>query len=624
MIPKLLSATWPTIALAIGNHLWQSTLFAFAAGLLTLVLRNNYARTRYWLWLTTSVKFLIPFSMLVAVGSHLAWPHGSAPTKVGLYFAVQQLSQPFTARITPPITAPPPPSPGSASPIHFWPLFVATVWLTGFLVVLFVWCSRWRRISAAIRDAVPVREGREVEALHRLKGVTGMRKNIQMLLSRTSLEPGIFGIARPVLVWPHGLSERLEDPDLHAIVAHELCHVRNRDNLAAAIHMVVEAIFWFYPLVWWLGARLLEERERACDEAVIAAGVDREAYARGLLAVCKFYVESPLACIAGVSGADLKKRIDFIVSSRMALRLNAGRKAILSTAAALSILAPILIGSVFATPHETAQTQAPPSASFQTVSIEQSQPGRPGFLINVGPDSFGVQNYTLRKLIAFAFDSEEALISGPDTLNSKYDVQAKAPGPFPAGDGNQTVDAARAMVRQLLTTQFQLQIHRETQSISAYVLTATGATTSLIKVASPAELGPLIQFGPTSIKGTNLRMGEFAGLLSQRIAHPVIDNTGLAQTYNFDLDWKTDSSSAVGPKNPVPAPLPAVDPGVLAGALEMQLGLTLRWAQNPVEVMVIDSVHPPSNVAPPAPGLRWTPLSSIPMPVIMRFPETRS
>jgi len=56
-----LSALWTSIAPGIGNHLWQSTLFAIAAGLLTLVCEKNHARARYWLWFAASVKFLIPF-----------------------------------------------------------------------------------------------------------------------------------------------------------------------------------------------------------------------------------------------------------------------------------------------------------------------------------------------------------------------------------------------------------------------------------------------------------------------------------------------------------------------------------------------------------------------------------
>ena len=56
------------------RHVWQSTLFAFMAGIMTLFLRRNQARARYWLWMAASVKFLIPFSWLVALGSSFGWP----------------------------------------------------------------------------------------------------------------------------------------------------------------------------------------------------------------------------------------------------------------------------------------------------------------------------------------------------------------------------------------------------------------------------------------------------------------------------------------------------------------------------------------------------------------------
>jgi hypothetical protein len=80
--------------------------------------------------------------------------------------------------------------------------------------------------------------------------------------------------------------------------------------------MVVEALFWFHPLVWWIGSRLVEERERACDQAVVQAGSEAQVYAEGILNVCKFYVESPLACASGVTGSELKQRIVWIMSGQ--------------------------------------------------------------------------------------------------------------------------------------------------------------------------------------------------------------------------------------------------------------------------------------------------------------------
>ncbi len=101
IVAKYFSDAWTMVAPAVGNHLWQSTLFAIVAGLLTLVLRQNQARARYWIWLAASLKFLIPFSLLVGVGTHvigsyLGWSHASAQSKAGFYFAMDEFSQPFT------------------------------------------------------------------------------------------------------------------------------------------------------------------------------------------------------------------------------------------------------------------------------------------------------------------------------------------------------------------------------------------------------------------------------------------------------------------------------------------------------------------------------------------------
>ena len=128
------------------------------------------------------------------------------------------------------------------------------------------------------------------------------------------------------LLWPAGISQHLQDAHLEAILTHEVQHVRRRDNLAAAMHMVVEAIFWFHPLVWWLGARLVEERERACDEEVLRLGVQPEIYAEGILKTCEFCVASPLACVSGVTGADLKQRMVRIMTQRPEDKLGFGKK----------------------------------------------------------------------------------------------------------------------------------------------------------------------------------------------------------------------------------------------------------------------------------------------------------
>jgi hypothetical protein len=104
------------------NHLFQSTLFAIAAGLLTLAFRKNHAKVHYWLWLSASLKFLIPFSLLIGVGNQLGWTSAArklAPQVAGqsIQFTVEQISDPFAQAVTP--------TPSMAGHIDWFPVIPA-------------------------------------------------------------------------------------------------------------------------------------------------------------------------------------------------------------------------------------------------------------------------------------------------------------------------------------------------------------------------------------------------------------------------------------------------------------------------------------------------------------------
>jgi bla regulator protein blaR1 len=355
MSHESLSTLWTATA----NHLWQSTLFAGLAALVALGLRKNQARVRYQLWLAASLKFLIPFSLLIRLGSHLA-PYRSAETRPVFYFVIQTVSQPFTH--TPSLK-----EWLTASLLPWLPGILVSLWLCGFVTVIALTWLRWRRVTAAMRTALPLSHGREVDALRHLESIAGLRRPVAFCMSPSSLEPGIFGIMRPVLLWPAAISQHLQDAHLEAILAHEVWHVRRRDNLAAAAHMVVEALFWFHPLVWWLGARLIEERERACDEEVLRLGNPPQIYAESILKTCEFCMGSPLACVSGVTGADLKQRIVRIMTPEATMKLTPIRKIFLGAMAIGVLAGPILVGLVKA-PLVNAQSPQAVAASRPTTS----------------------------------------------------------------------------------------------------------------------------------------------------------------------------------------------------------------------------------------------------------------
>src|SRR5579863_7051734 len=125
------------------NHLWHSTLFALAAALLTLAFHNSRASVRYRIWLTASLKFLIPFSLLMSAGAHLRpVPHTTAVGALPLSIAVLQLAQPFQ-QITLPASAP--------RHVDWLPGTLLTLWASGFACIVIIRIRGWLRIRAAIR-----------------------------------------------------------------------------------------------------------------------------------------------------------------------------------------------------------------------------------------------------------------------------------------------------------------------------------------------------------------------------------------------------------------------------------------------------------------------------------------
>ncbi|HEX4308664.1 MAG TPA: M56 family metallopeptidase [Acidobacteriaceae bacterium] len=321
---------------AIINHLWQSTLVMLVAWLLTLLLKRNRARTRYWVWIAASLKLLVPFSLLAAVGRWLR-PSSVPPVERPQFSsAMAKVADPFlsNAHGSGSLTVAFPAS--SAPVLHHGSLLAwifAVVWLCGFLFLLLRWSRAWWMIRAAVRSASPI----------------ALPMDVPVLIAPRGIEPRVVGVFRPVLLLPEKIVDRLSAPQLRSILAHESCHVRCRDNLTAAIHMVVEAIFWFHPAVWLIERRLIEECERACDEVVLLLGNEAEVYAEGILNVCRFYTESPLACVSGVTGSELKQRLVRIMLRQTGRKLDLSRKLLLIMIAVVAVAAPIAFGLVYAT-----------------------------------------------------------------------------------------------------------------------------------------------------------------------------------------------------------------------------------------------------------------------------------
>ena len=132
------------------NHLWQSSCFALLAGLLAFVLRKNSPKVRYWVWLSASLKFLIPFALLVSLGGVVPRPTRHPVSVAAPVFpnTLVQIAQPFSPTLKPTVSV--------HTPLDWAPVAIGVVWVLGFLAIMLGRCRSWLGFRAALRTSTPV------------------------------------------------------------------------------------------------------------------------------------------------------------------------------------------------------------------------------------------------------------------------------------------------------------------------------------------------------------------------------------------------------------------------------------------------------------------------------------
>ena len=262
---------------------------------------------------------------------------------------------------------------------------------------------------------------------------------------------------------------------------------------------------------------------------------------------------------------------------------------------------PMLAASLVLTSLLAAQ-QAQPSPdshpkfdTFEVATIKPADPDHSGQYIKLeGTNRFVGKAYTLKLLIAAAYDLNPKTISGgPAWLESdRYDILAVTPG-----EVRPNHDEQMSMLRNLLVDRFKLTFHREQKEFSIYQLEVAKGGPKLKPSASrpdePVIVGPAVVYPERVVlPGRNATMGNFVSLLQRAILdRPVVDKTGLAGRYDFDLEWEPDETQFGGD---VPARSDKAASPPLFVALQQELGLKLEATRGPVGALVVDKAERPT------------------------------
>jgi uncharacterized protein (TIGR03435 family) len=228
-----------------------------------------------------------------------------------------------------------------------------------------------------------------------------------------------------------------------------------------------------------------------------------------------------------------------------------------------------------------------------TIKPVEYDPKGGRYIVIQGNNRFVCKDYTLKLLIAAAYELNSAEVSGgPSWLESDhFDIAAVTPG-----DVRPTHDEQMAMLRNLLADRFKLTFHRESKEFSIYELSVAKGGSKL-KASSAAPDDP-----PQTIStvyphrmlmpARNAAMSDFVSVLQRAILdRPVVDKTGLKGRFDFDLEWAPDETQFGGAISAAPEDSPSAP---LFSAIQQQLGLKLTATRGPVDTLVVDKVEQPS------------------------------
>ena len=564
------------IAGAVLNSLWQAVLLAFLVWLaIKLVQPHVNAATRHLIWWITLAAIII-----------LPCIPRSAPTsRPGQPLRPQGAKTALPIRVSAPLA---PPSVQATVTIKekrtaVWPFWVLGIWAAVCVRhVIVIWRSYF--YLRALKQ-------RATQSSHALPGLT---RSARLLLSLELPSPVAVGFFHPAVVLPSGLPDQLTSAELQCVLLHESAHLARYDDWENVVARLVRAVTVPHPVAWWVLRQIDREREMACDDWVVAHVGAVHSYVESLARVVELRWEAADSVLAAglfEHHSRLRVRIETLLLRGRRFSTAAARIPIVAAAATIGMLA--VAGAL--APHWIAFAQR---LEFEVASIKQNTanvpndftPRRSGTLVTMHNTQVGTVLYYAYHIIG----SYQLVGFDPNALPREWmwiDVDARAPL-------NATDDQIRLMLQSLLEDRYKLRIHRETREIPEYELVATNARLE----PSRASDNPM----PITVEGKTLKvpsgkcstsiwldgdhmichaapLERIVAEISSSLRSPVVDRTGLKETYDVNLLFAREDL----PEDQTPAPS-------LEDAIR-DLGLKLKKGRGPVEVIVVDHIEKPSG-----------------------------
>lgn len=183
------------------------------------------------------------------------------------------------------------------------------VWAAGVVLLSLRFFAGWWHVSR-LRGSVMQVSTDTMKALAAIERRLELGGRARVAIAALADGPVVVGLWRPMILLPLSAALELTREQLEAVLAHEAAHVRRYDYAVNVIQTLLETVLFYHPVIWWVSARMRQEREQCCDEAAVALSGDPVVYARGLLTLERLRLSAPtLAVGATGAGGALSARI---------------------------------------------------------------------------------------------------------------------------------------------------------------------------------------------------------------------------------------------------------------------------------------------------------------------------
>jgi uncharacterized protein (TIGR03435 family) len=490
--------------------------------------------------------------------------------------------------------------------------WIVSMWLIGVVALVVRESIGWWRLSRVHQLGLSSKPSAWQAAGNRIATRLGLTGVVRIVEFPQIDVPFVVGCLRPIVVLPLSAMAHLNVAQVEAILAHELAHVRRHDYLANLLQTLAETIFFYHPAVWWLSARIRDEREHCCDDIAVDMCGDPVSYAAALTEL-EMWRRGDGGLAAAATGGTLLHRVRRILRVEPQSRMS-------HWALTLAVLA-----GLFATATAIhSQAPADEELSFEVASVRpNSSPDDKKMMLGAQPGGrFTAINVPISVLIRSAYGLQEfQLVGGPEWMSTdRFDIVAKGDRDFPVPVPGGAPNPAQLMLRSLLRERFKLVLRRETREMPIYALVRARDAGKLGSELKPSTadceaLGaargrgsaPQFKPGERPVCGIRMGYGELAGggfplsslasSLVQTVERTVVDRTGLAGNFDFYVKWTPDTlPPGVSRDRPFRMNGVEIDPSgpSIFTALQEQLGLRLEPTRGPVDVLVVDHVERPT------------------------------